>query len=126
VRSKSEVIIADALCTVGVKYRYEQELVGSDDRHKYPDFTIEDTDAGVTYYWEHLGMLRDSVYQARWQKKLAWYRQEGILPHSEGGGENGTLVITADDERGGFDSLAVATLIDEVIRGLPGSSTSPA
>lgn len=117
VRSKSEVIIADALHTEGVTYRYEAELVGSDGQRKLPDFTIEDAEAGVTYYWEHLGMLHDIVYRRRWAAKLAWYRKEGILPHTEGGGPNGTLVVTQDDERGGFDSSEVARLIQEVIRG---------
>ena len=118
VRSKSEVIIADGLLADGItRYQYEQELAGSDGKRKFPDFTFEDSDAGVTYYWEHLGMLYDAAYRTRWDAKLVWYRKEGILPHTEGGGPNGTLIVTQDDERGGFDSSHVAKLIREVIRG---------
>ncbi|MCB0782218.1 MAG: AAA family ATPase, partial [Flavobacteriales bacterium] len=98
VRSKSEVIIADKLAARNLTYRYEHplELGGTT---KYPDFTIEDDDAGITYYWEHCGMLMDPAYKARWEEKQQWYRDQGILPHAEGGGKKGTLIVTVDDER---------------------------
>lgn len=113
VRSKSEVIIADKLSRFGLAYQYEQplQLAGTT---KYPDFTIEDDDAGVTYYWEHCGMLMDPTYAERWEKKKAWYRAQGILPHTEGGGKKGTLIVTEDDERGGFNSAAIDKLIKQV------------
>ncbi|KYG09089.1 hypothetical protein BE21_20050 [Sorangium cellulosum] len=117
VRSKSEVIIADALFTERVKYHYELDLVGSDGKRRSPDFTIPDEASDVTYYWEHLGMLYDPAYRARWEAKLAWYRKEGILPHTDGGGPKGTLIITQDDERGGIDSSWVAKLIREILHG---------
>ncbi|MGB5196515.1 MAG: AAA family ATPase, partial [Candidatus Deferrimicrobium sp.] len=56
VRSKSEVIIADHLANKGVEYGYEQPLT-IESVTKYPDFTVEDMESGVTYYWEHCGML---------------------------------------------------------------------
>lgn len=116
VRSKSELSIANMLFSKGFKrYHYEREL-SVEGSKRYPDFTIEDDDAGVTYYWEHLGMLYDPAYRKRWDAKLAWYRRAGILPHEEGGGPNGTLIVTRDDDRGGLDTAAVAALIDEVLR----------
>ena len=30
-------------------------------------------DLGPTVYWEHLGMLSDSVYAERWRAKREWY-----------------------------------------------------
>ena len=56
VRSKSEVIIADAPRHKGVEYAYERPLT-IDGVTKYPDFTIEDMESGLTFYWEHCGML---------------------------------------------------------------------
>ena len=56
VRSKSEVIIADHLANNGVEYGYEQPLTIKGVT-KYPDFTIEDMESGLTFYWEHCGML---------------------------------------------------------------------
>ena len=44
----------------------------------------DDTD--VTYYWEHLGMLSDPQYAARWQAKGAAYLAEGVMPLEESAG----------------------------------------
>jgi hypothetical protein len=69
---------------------------------------------GQTIYWEHLGMMRVPSYRRRWEAKLAWYRKQGILPWEEGGGPNGVLLVTQDDERGGIDVPNIEQLIDEV------------
>jgi len=89
-------------------------LVGTDGSVRYPDFTIEDADSGITYYWEHLGMLFDPAYLERWQRKLLWYRAQGILSNEQGGGPNGTLVTSQDTEQGGIDSERIEILIDEM------------
>jgi predicted nuclease of restriction endonuclease-like RecB superfamily len=116
VRSKSEVIIADKLHARGIRYAYEQKLVLEDGAVYYPDFTVVDDDAGVTFYWEHLGMLDDPQYASRWERKLARYRRNGILPHDEGGGPRGSLIVTRDDQ-GALDSAAIGKLIDTAILG---------
>ena len=59
VRSISEVVVADSLNVEGIDYHYEKTLRGADGIDRYPDFTAEDTETGVTVYWEHLGMLSD-------------------------------------------------------------------
>jgi hypothetical protein len=113
VRSKSEVIIANLLHARKIDYHYEQplELGGV---VKYPDFTIEDDAAGVTYYWEHCGMLRDSAYRHRWEEKQAWYREYGVVPLGEGSGSKGTLIVTRDSPDGGLDSAQLAGVIDKI------------
>lgn len=113
VLSKSEVVIANALRARKIRYAYERTrtLNGKD---RYPDFTIEDAERGITFYWEHLGMLGDPSYDERWSRKLAAYRAEGILPLDEGGGLNGTLIVTRD-ENGSIDSKAIGELIDRVL-----------
>ena len=113
VRSKSEVIIANLLHANRVNYQYEAPLE-VDSLIKYPDFTIEDDDTGEMYYWEHLGMLSDYNYRQRWNKKLMWYREQGILPIDEGNGSRGTLITTEDSEDGGIDSEAVSQLINNL------------
>lgn len=115
VRSKSEVIIANLLDARDIDYEYEQQLIIDGVlQNKFPDFTIEDDDTGVTYVWEHLGMLGDHDYERRWIEKERWYRENGILPCEEGGGPNGMLIVTRDDPRGGIDSAAIHRLIEEV------------
>ena len=82
VRSKSELAIAEKLHGMGIAYVYEQPvLLGG--KTRWPDFTIADDESGVTYYWEHLGMLSDARYAARWQTKRAAYLAAGIRPIEE-------------------------------------------
>lgn len=115
VRSKSEVIIANELLAHGIdRYEYEAALALPDGKTRYPDFTVVDDDTGARFYWEHLGLLHNPDYLVRWNQKLDAYRKARILPHEEGGGEAGTLIITRDDERGGIDTKAIADLIGEI------------
>ena len=113
-RSKSEVIIADSLAAAGVDYQYEVPITGTDGKTRWPDFVIEDDASGVTYYWEHCGMLAVPEYAERWSRKLDWYRQQKVLPLEEGGGDRATLIITEDDVSGGIDSAKIRALIGEV------------
>ena len=117
VRSKSELVIADKLHARGIDYAYEQPLVLANGRTRYPDFTIEDHARGVSFYWEHLGMLDDSGYRARWEGKRAEYLECGIGPHEDGGGPEGTLIETRDESGGGLDAAKIASVIDGVILG---------
>ncbi|MCY4121985.1 MAG: AAA family ATPase, partial [Acidobacteria bacterium] len=117
VRSKSELVIADKLHARGIDYAYEQPLVLSNGRTRYPDFTIADHARGVTFYWEHLGMLHDPGYKARWERKRAEYLECGIGPHENGGGPEGTLIETRDEPGGSLDSATIAKMIDGVLLG---------
>jgi hypothetical protein len=117
VRSKSELVIADKLHARGINYAYEQPLILGEGRIRYPDFTIADHASGVTYYWEHLGLLDDPGYRTRWERKRAEYFAAGIRAHKEGGGPEGTLIETRDDPRGGLDAAAIAQLIGDVLLG---------
>src|SRR5262249_26986083 len=72
VRSKAELAIAEKLIAMGVPYVYEQPLVLGG-RTRWPDFTVEDDASGITYYWEHLGLLSDPAYARRWAAKRQAY-----------------------------------------------------
>jgi ATP-dependent exoDNAse (exonuclease V) alpha subunit len=114
VRSKSEVIIYNCLLTKGIKPIYEKPLkIGVVVR--YPDFTVEDEETGNIYYWEHCGMMYDPSYKKRWEEKLNWYRENNILPYTEGRGEGGTLIITNDSKKGGISSQEIDAIIDKQI-----------
>jgi hypothetical protein len=111
VRSKSEVIIADALAAAGVPFDYERAFPGHDGTIRLPDFTIEDAATGQTYIWEHLGLLANPQYARAWERKRAWYASSGV---TEDGGDAGTLVVTRDDDRGGIDSAEVSAKVGEL------------
>ena len=76
-----------------------------------------DDDTGECYYWEHLGLLHNPDYARRWERKLALYRDAEILPHEEGGGDAGTLIVTKDEPNGSgsVDSSIISQLIRELL-----------
>ena len=105
VRSKSEVIIANALYYHHINYQYEPELV-LEGRVKRPDFKISDEDTGEEWYWEHCGMMDDPKYRKRWEEKKAFYKKNGI--------EEGKNLIVTYDEQGSLDSQKVEKIIEDI------------
>ena len=105
VRSKSEVIIANMLYEAGIEYEYEKELNLGEDGIRIPDFTIDDAEIGVCFYWEHCGMLGDATYNKHWQEKQAIYKKHGII-------EGDNLIVSKDSLNGGIDSAEIKRLID--------------
>jgi len=116
VRSKSELLIAEALLSAGVCYEYEKPLTLAGTT-RYPDFTIEDEISGRTVYWEHLGMLAREEYRTSWAKKLAWYQANGIHQLNEAKSGAPLLVTTTDSAETGLDMFQVKKLIAEVCGG---------
>ncbi|WLD13592.1 ATP-dependent DNA helicase [Planctellipticum variicoloris] len=115
VRSKSEVIVANLLNANKIDYAYEQPLeIDGSFTGKFPDFTIHDDDAGVTYYWEHLGMLGDAGYKRRWEEKEQWYADQGILRWDATERSPRRLIITSDGTLGEIDSAEIERLIQTV------------
>jgi ATP-dependent exoDNAse (exonuclease V) alpha subunit len=109
VRSKSEVIIADALFDINIDYVYEKELSLGDDGIKSPDFTIEDAESGALFYWEHCGMMTDDNYRRRWNAKRDIYAKHGIVE-----GEN--LIVSYDNANGSIDSQEIRKLIKQFLQ----------
>jgi hypothetical protein len=113
-QSKSEVIVANTLRTLGIPYSYEELLRMPDGTVRKPDFTIRAT--GRPIYWEHLGMLDLAGYRADWEAKKSWYASHGVLPWSEGGGRSGTLVWSTEKVSSrGIDSHVIEALAREVL-----------
>jgi hypothetical protein len=78
VRSKSELVIAERLSTLGIAYQYERKLEGAKRPGPLrPDFSFTD-DAGNLVLWEHLGMLDRADYRAGWEWKRRWYADNGF------------------------------------------------
>jgi len=98
VRSKSEVIVADILASLGITAEYEQKLSSKDDPNDYrlPDFTV--SYEGDTFYWEHLGMLSVPSYREQWERKRQWYKDNGYAAR---------LITSEDGPDGGIDALEI-------------------
>lgn len=103
VRSKSEVIIADALYNEGIKFEYEK-LKEENEHRCIPDFTFE-TASGDTIIWEHLGMLDNPSYKRSWDKKLKFYNEIGFV-------EGDNLFTTRDHDGGSIDSNEIHDVVE--------------
>lgn len=104
VRSKSEVIIANAVAARGLEYRYE-EVTYINGYKKAPDFKVIDPRTGAIIYWEHLGLITDMEYLRQALYRIADYIRDGIVP-----GVN--LILTFDDGENHIDSLMIERTLD--------------
>ena len=79
VRSKSEAMIDMYLYTNKIPFRYECMLqLGS--TSFFPDFTIRHPKTGDLFYWEHFGMVDNTLYCQNMTSKLQLYIAHGIIP----------------------------------------------
>ena len=73
VRSKSEILIADALMRNDVPYLCECPVYNNGVIFAAPDFKCLNRRLRKVYYWEHLGMIGDQDYANRNVKKMDKY-----------------------------------------------------
>ena len=119
VRSKAEVLIANALKAAGVPYRYEfpvklnlnAELPShaEDIQTFHPDFYCLNLRTRKEYIWEHLGMMDDADYSTRAAEKLQLYQQNGYFP-----GKN--LLITMETSKIKTSSIELSQIIQEFLK----------
>lgn len=96
VRSKSEVLIADALARRGIPYRYEYPLSlrrqqSHDTITLHPDFLCLNLRTRQEFYWEHFGLMDSPEYAQNATTKLHLYAENKIHP-----GKN--LIITMETQ----------------------------
>jgi hypothetical protein len=119
VKSKSEVAVGNILHglvdSVGGTMAYERTFACNDGSWLSPDFTI-DLPHGQRILWEHLGMLPDGEYDARWEEKLAKYRASAVSVWPDTSGTEGTLVTSTESvATRGLDTRRIAELATEVL-----------
>lgn len=104
VRSKSEVIIANALSTNDIEFQYEcNQRIGCE--WVSPDFQIFLPRKNRIVIWEHFGRADDPEYLDRAMHKIKLYIDNGyVLWHD--------LIITFEDKNGGIDSNLVSKIIE--------------
>lgn len=78
VRSKSEIIIADALSRSKIPYRYEYPISISGLGMVHPDFTCLNVRKRKEYIWEHNGMMSDSEYADYTINRIEKYTMAGF------------------------------------------------
>ena len=102
VASKSELIIANVLFALGVKYEYEREIIIDGVTYK-PDFTIWRPDGSIVL-WEHAGLIDDASYAWDFQQKLRKYQTAGFR-------QGLNLIVTADDN-GAFSAVEARRMVE--------------
>ncbi len=120
VRSKSEVIIADALMRNGVPYCYEvplklkrggREMTGTgvaETKTFHPDFLCLNLRTRGEFYWEHFGMMDDDDYKRNAVGKINLYAENGFFP-----GRN--LIITMETVDAPLNTRVVEKMIKEFL-----------
>ena len=106
VRSKSEVLIADALEAAGVPYKYERPLNLGGYNPVYPDFTVLNKRTRAEYYWEHFGGMDDAEYREGMVHKLNSYALAGIFPGDR-------LLATYETSQTPLDTRVVQAVIEK-------------
>ena len=103
VRSKSEAIIANALYTNGIPFRYENPLQ-INETTIYPDFTIRNPKTNAFSYWEHFGLMDNRDYRESAMNKINMYCENDIIPDVN-------LILTYETKKHPLDSGWVQQLI---------------
>jgi hypothetical protein len=78
VRSKSEIMIADALSRHGIPYRYEYPIYIEEIGVIHPDFLCLDPSTRKEILWEHFGMMTDPSYAENAVNRLEKYNNAGF------------------------------------------------
>lgn len=108
VRSKSEVLIANALARAGVPYKYECPLKLKNQEVIYPDFTILRMRDRKQIYWEHLGLIDDTDYRTRAIRRVLMFEENGIYL-----GDN--LIISVESFHIPLNEVTIQRLIKHYI-----------
>ena len=112
VRSKSEVLIADALTRMGIPFRYEYPLKlrrpSGDIVTLHPDFLCLNVESRSEFYWEHFGLMDDPDYSNNAAGKLRLYTENGIIA-----GRN--LIITMETQKEPLTTRLVERIIMELL-----------
>ncbi|MGN0432702.1 MAG: hypothetical protein ACI4EQ_10150 [Lachnospiraceae bacterium] len=109
VRSKSEIIIADALNREGIPYRYEYPIRLKGYGKFYPDFTVLNVRKRKEIYWEHLGMMDDADYVNNALQKIKIYEENGIYT-----GEK--LILTYETKKNPINQKIVCRMISRYLK----------
>ena len=79
VRSKSEILIANAMCRLNVPYKYECPLYLEGLGVIHPDFTALNVKRRKVLYWEHLGKMDDPEYATTNVSRINFYEKNGVF-----------------------------------------------
>ncbi len=107
-RSKSEMIIANLLYSLGIPYKYECPLVLDNGSIVHPDFTILKISTREVFILEHLGMMGVSEYACSNISRLNALIDSGFIP-----GVN--LILTFESDTCPINTKSVETMLRAIL-----------
>lgn len=108
VRSKSEILIADALSRHNIPYRYEYPIQLPGIGMIHPDFTCLNVRKRQVYIWEHNGMMSDPDYAESAINRISKYASAGYYP-----GEN--LILSFESSSHPLNSRTIEQSINRYL-----------
>lgn len=94
-RSKSELIIAQLLESLGLEYKYEPKIIIAGTERR-PDFAVYCPETGRYFLIEHLGLLSDTRYRMDAIAKMEQYEKGGLR-------EGIDIIYTTEFNQGNFN-----------------------
>ena len=108
VRSKSEILIANALNKFKVPYHYEKPLYLKGYGLIHPDFTILNKRLRKEIYWEHLGKMDDVGYVDDNIRRILMYEKNGYYLGDK-------LILTFETQKIPLNSLEIDRMIQKYL-----------
>ena len=105
---KTEKILADYFYRNNIPYKYECPLKLKGYGVVYPDFTFLSKKTGKEIYWEHDGMMDDTIYVQNAIKKIEAYEKNDIFP-----GER--LILTFETSQSVLRNDIIETMVEKYI-----------
>lgn len=109
VRSKSEILIADALLRHGIPYKYECPLYLNGYGRLHPDFTILNVQLRKEIYWEHLGMMDKPEYVEDSLRRIDAYTKNDFFLGDK-------LILTYETAKHPLDSRVIEKMICKYLK----------
>lgn len=108
VRSKSEILIANALLKHKIPYRYEAPLHLAGFGTIHPDFTVLNVRLRKEMYWEHLGMMDNEEYCEHALDRIDAYERNQLFPGD-------ALILTHESQRKPIHSKKIEAMIQKFL-----------
>lgn len=109
VRSKTEILIANALNKHGIPYRYECPIYLNGFGKIHPDFTVLNVRLRKEMFWEHMGMMDDSGYSEGALRRITMYERNDIFPGDK-------LILTHETMRYPISSQTIEKIIFQYLK----------
>ncbi len=109
VRSKSEILIANALYMHGVPYKFERPLYLKGYGTVHPDFTILNIGLRKEIYWEHLGKMDDPEYVEDNLRRIEAYEKNDFFLGDK-------LILTYETAKRPLNSRTIERMISKYLK----------